>query len=125
MYILLINELPPCNAETEFPDKFDNVLNAHVCVPCPFDEPMLIPIIPLVFVIFEIVLFEIELFAPEDPVDIPINAEPPVVILLNVLLLIVFDGPLEDPTPSVFIQQSTVVVPERVTFEKLLKFSVI
>ena len=57
--------------------------------------------------------------------DIPVIALVPPVMLLNVLFVIVFVGPLVEDAPSVLLHPASVVAPVTVTFEKLFRLLVI
>src|SRR5689334_656414 len=72
-----------------------------------------------------IVLFETFVLGPLKLTLIPVTALVPPVILLKVLLVIVFPGPLELEAPSVLLQPAIAVAPVTVTFEKLFRLLVI
>src|SRR5438477_1818932 len=76
-----------------------------------------------------LIVFEATLVpAPQRSTVIPVIAPVGVVfavILLNVLLVIVFVGPLETDAPSMLFHPAMIVLPLTVTFEKLLRLFVI
>ena len=97
----------------------DKTLEEIVCTP-PLDDPLDIARITPLLVKFVRVLFEIVHPVPEKFHEIPVICAAPVVILLNVLLVMFFVGPVPAVSgPSELLQQTTAVAPVSVTFEKL------
>jgi hypothetical protein len=87
--------------------------------------PRLIAVIAPPPVTFVIELDPTSVFAPLKLTSNTVIALVPPAMLLNVLFVIVFVGPLVEDAPSVLLQPASVVAPVNVTFEKLFRLFVI
>ena len=90
----------------------------------PINNPVMAAPPVILLIVFEATLVPEPLKSTFIPVMAPVGVVF-AVILLNVLLVIVFAGPVEADAPSVTFHPAIIVLPLTVTFEKLLRLFVI
>ena len=90
----------------------------------PSTNPVMAAPPVMLLIVFEATLVPAPLKSTVIPVMAPVGVVF-AVILLNVLLVIVFVGPLAPVAPSMLFQPAMIVIPLTVTFEKLLRLFVI